>query len=143
VGGSFNQYNGSDSRCIIRLGDDGSIDDNFMVGGGFDGSVSTIAPTLDGSGDIYVGGGFTSYNGIASNHILRLNSNGTVDEEFDEGTGFSHGNIGVIHGYYSQVSSIFPALDGSGNIYAGGSFNSYQDTTVLNIISLTPDGSIH
>ncbi len=132
AGGNFISYNGTTSKYLIRLNSDGTVDGDFAIGTGFNGWVSPLVPAADGSGDVYVGGGFSSYNGTTSGNIIRLNSDGTVDSTFVVGTGFG-----------SQVYSLAPATDGSGNVYVGGDFNSYQGTTVWNIVSLKPDGSIN
>jgi uncharacterized delta-60 repeat protein len=132
AGGNFSSYNGTTSRYIIRLNSDGTVDSDFAIGTGFNGWVSPLVPAADGSGDVYVGGGFSSYNGTTSGNIIRLNSDGTVDSTFVVETGFG-----------SQVYSLAPATDGSGNVYVGGDFNSYRGTAVWNIVSLKPDGSIN
>ncbi len=137
VGGAFTSYNGSASGRIIRLNSDGTIDTSFDVGTGFsNASVETLALAADSSGDIYVGGGFTSsnnseYNGSATYGIIRLNSDGTIDTSFDVGTGFNYG-----------PKVIVPARDGSGDIYVGGNFTSYNGTPINRIIRLNSDGSM-
>jgi uncharacterized delta-60 repeat protein len=132
VGGGRPIHFGSFNKGIIRLNSDGTVDTAFDVGTGFDSSVRIISPATDGSGDIYVGGYFTAYNGSASKGIIRLNSDGTVDTTFDVGNGF----IG------SEINSISPATDGSGDIYVGGSFDAYNGTASRNIIRLNSDGTV-
>jgi uncharacterized delta-60 repeat protein len=132
VGGEFNSYNGIASNNIIRLNSDGTVDTAFAVGTGFDEPVSSIISTGDGSGDLYVGGEFTTYNGIASNHIIRLNSDGTVDTTFVVGSGFNY-----------SVETLSLATDGSGDLFVGGLFTSYQSSTVDKIARLNPDGSLN
>ena len=92
AGGWFTTYDGADSNGIVRLNDDGSRDVNFMIGSGFEynhpndpwpySAVKSIARATDGTTDVYVGGGFTHYNGVASNGIARLNSDGSLDTGF-------------------------------------------------------------
>jgi len=79
VGGSFDAYNVTQASRIARLNSDGSLDAGFATGSGFDGTVLAIAPAIDGSGDVFVGGGFTSYNGTSVGSIARLNSDGSLD----------------------------------------------------------------
>src|SRR6266446_3960752 len=78
---------------------------SFNKARGFNGGVGAIAPAGDGSGDIYVGGGFTIYNGTASNCIIRLKADGTVDTAFNVGSGFGSGVVAIVL-----------AGDGSGDI---------------------------
>lgn len=87
VGGDFSRYDQSAVNNIIRLNNDGSRDTTFNVGSGFDSRVEVIAPARDGSGDIYVGGRFTRYNEVETNHLVRLNRDGSVDTAFNVGKG--------------------------------------------------------
>jgi uncharacterized delta-60 repeat protein len=75
VGGAFTSYNGTDSNRIIRLNSDGSIDSTFNIGTGFNDDVRYI--DVESNSRIYVGGVFTTYNGVSSNRIIRLNMNGS------------------------------------------------------------------
>ena len=72
----------------------------------FNSTVLSIALAGDGSGDVYVGGDFTSYNGIAVTALVRLNADGTVDLAFATGVGFN-----------GTVRSI--ALAGDGSAFSG------------------------
>ena len=132
AGGLFSSYNGTGVRNIARLNNDGSLDTGFVTGTGFNLTVKTIVPAIDGSGDIYVGGVFTSYNGTAVGYIARLNIDGTLDAGFDTGLGFSN-----------FVNIIAPAIDGSGDIYVGGEFTGFNGTGFLSrLIRLNDDGSL-
>ncbi|MFN6039439.1 MAG: delta-60 repeat domain-containing protein, partial [Bacteroidota bacterium] len=74
VGGSFMtcSYN-----YLCRLNTDGTFDNTFNTGTGFDGSVSTTAIQSDGK--ILVSGFFNNYNGNSRKYILRLNTDGSLD----------------------------------------------------------------
>ena len=137
VGGFFSQYDSVQSRRLVRLNSDGTRDAGFAVGSGFQVvSVYAITPTTDGSGDVYVGGTFTSYQGVTNNGIIRLNSDGTRDAGFDTGTGFGFAS-GTI-----TVRAIALVTDGSGDIYVGGGFNDYNGTQVNGVVRLNSDGSM-
>jgi uncharacterized delta-60 repeat protein len=78
VGGDFTGY-------LVRLNSDGTSDADFIAnasnGGKFTGNVITIALQTDNK--ILVGGGFTSYAGTSGRSgMIRLNSDGTVDNDF-------------------------------------------------------------
>jgi uncharacterized delta-60 repeat protein len=75
VGGSFTTYNGTASKGIIRLLEDGSIDTSFVVGSGFDLPVNKITLTSDYG--VMVGGNFTTYKGATANRIIKLDTEGT------------------------------------------------------------------
>jgi uncharacterized delta-60 repeat protein len=132
VGGHFSIYKNSTAKRIARLNNDGSLDAGFISGTGFDNSVSIVTPAVDGSGDVYVGGRFTDYNGSAVNYIARLNLDGTLDTDFDIGTGFD-----------ARVNKISSAADGSGDVYVGGEFTTYNGTVVgSGLVRLNDDGSL-
>jgi uncharacterized delta-60 repeat protein len=132
VGGDFTLYSGATRNCIIRLNSDGTIDNTFNIGTGFNTPFSVYTIALQPDGRILVGGDFSSYDGISSNRIIRLNSDGTIDNTFNIGTGFS--DVG------STVLSI--VLQPDGRILVGGTFTSYNGTTRNRIIRLNTDGTI-
>ena len=132
--GGFASYNGSASRnFIIRLNTGGTIDSTFDTGtfttpfSGFNSFVRTV--TLQPDGKILAGGNFTSYSGVTSNNIIRLNTGGTIDNTFNIGNSFD-----------SDVYSI--ALQPDGKILAGGDFTSYNSVVYNGIIRLNSDATI-
>ncbi|MFN7045895.1 MAG: T9SS type A sorting domain-containing protein [Flavobacterium sp.] len=126
IGGSFVFYNDITENNIIRLNIDGTKDTTFNTGTGFNSAVLSIAPQADGK--ILVGGGFTSYNEVTENRIIRLNSDGTKDATFNTGTGLN-----------SDVRTIY--LQSDGKILIGGSFTSYKGVTENYIIRLNTESS--
>lgn len=106
-------------------------DMGFGHGDGENGWVYVTARQPDGK--IYIGGGFTAYNGIALNRIARLNRDGSVDHTFNPGTGFSG---------YSETYVYTIEILVNGKILVGGKFNSYNGQPVNNLVMLNPDGSI-
>jgi uncharacterized delta-60 repeat protein len=83
---------------------------------------------------VLVGGSFYSYNGITREYIARLNTDGSLDNNFAVGTGFASSNS------YLYVKTIF--LQPDGKILAGGAFNSYNGSAQNCIVRLNPSGSI-
>ena len=129
AGGDFTQYSGVTANYIIRLNTDGTIDNTFNSGSGFNGGVSSMA--IQGDGKILAGGEFTSYSGVSIGYgIIRLNTDGTIDNTFNSGSGFSN----------NGVTSI--AIQSDGKILIGGSFTSYSGITANRIIRLNTDGTI-
>lgn len=128
VGGSFNTYRGVTVNGIIRLNSDGSRDTSFNTGTGFF-AARVLAIAIQADGKILAGGRFLSYNRTASNRIIRLNADGTIDPSFITQTGFN-----------DRVSSI--AVQGDGKILIGGLFTSYKSTVANRIIRLNNDGSV-
>lgn len=124
--GGATTYNGVSANRIVRLNTDGSRDTSFVIGTGFNSSVSSMAIQSDGK--ILCGGNFTSYNGTASNRIIRLNSDGSIDSTFNIGTGASSG-----------VSAI--AIQSDNKIVIGGLFTSYNGFSINRIARLNSDGT--
>jgi uncharacterized delta-60 repeat protein/uncharacterized repeat protein (TIGR01451 family) len=120
-GGFFTSYNGNPTNRIARLNSNGSFDNTFNVGTGANSTVSTTVVQSDGK--IIIGGDFTSYNGTSINRIARLNSNGSLDNTFNVGTGANN-----------TVQSI--EIQDDGKVIIGGSFTGYNNQPSPYIIRL-------
>lgn len=136
IGGNFTSYSGISANKIIKLNTDGTKYTGFTYGTGFNGNVTAI--DIQSDNKIIVGGNFTSYSGVSSNNLIRLNSDGTVDNTFSSGSGFSMD-------YYSgstliNVIKVLP----DGYISIGGKFGIYNGsvTQESGIIILTSTGSV-
>jgi uncharacterized delta-60 repeat protein len=128
IGGDFTAVNGNTNfNHIARLNVNGSVDSTFNPGSGASDSVRAIAVQPDGG--ILIGGLFTSVNGVGLNHIARLNSNGSVDPNFQPGVGAS-----------DTVYSI--ALQSDNRIVVGGQFTKCSNVSRSRITRLNPDGSV-
>ena len=126
IGGYFTSYNGVAQNYIARLNTNGTLDTTFNSGMGANSSVESIATQVDGK--ILIGGGFTSYNGVARNHIARLNADGSLDTTFNPGTGANN-----------LVTSI--AIQADGKILIGGWFTSYNGAARNYIARLNTNGN--
>ena len=82
VGGEFTSYNSSSKNTpsIARLNPDGTLDESFKSGSGFDQPVLTVESLSDGS--ILVGGNFSTYNGTQSPYIAKLSATGEINSKF-------------------------------------------------------------
>ena len=129
IGGLFSSYNGTASNRLARLNSDGSLDTSFDVGTGpnYGYSINTLLILDDGN--ILIGGSFTSYNGLVSNHLAYLNSDGSLDTSFNKSTGV----FGIIETLSIQSDE---------KILIGGSFTGYNGTVVNRIARLNNDGSL-
>lgn len=128
LGGVFTSYNGTLINRVARLNTDGSLDGSFATGTGPNNSV-IWSSAVQADGKIIIGGDFTSYNGTASNRIIRLNANGTVDAAFTAGSGAS--------GFVLTLS-----LQTDGKIITGGDIATYDGITCNHITRLHTNGSI-
>jgi uncharacterized delta-60 repeat protein len=134
ISGQFTSYNGDASvpHFLMRLNSDGTRDQSFNAGGvGPDSFVNAIAIQADGK--ILIGGLFTSYNGdgVASDKIMRLNSDGTRDATFNSGGIGANGSVFAI------------AVQTDGKILIGGFFSAYDGDSAANdtIMRLKQDGT--
>jgi uncharacterized delta-60 repeat protein len=126
VVGRFTSYNGTARNRIVRINSDGTDDNTFNIGTGFD-DVATKA-AIQSDGKIVVIGGFTSFNGTTRNRVARLNSDGTLDTTFDVGAGPSNSPEAV-------------AIQSDGKILLGGTFTSFNSNTCRGFARLTTTGS--
>jgi uncharacterized delta-60 repeat protein len=113
---------------IIRLNSNGSIDKTFYTGLPSPAGSTTNINILPNNKIIIVGG-LTSYNGVAIKGIICLNSDGTVDNNFNTGTGF-------------DIRPIQALALPTGKILIGGAFSTYNGLPVSNLIRINADGSI-
>jgi uncharacterized delta-60 repeat protein len=118
IGGQFTTFNDATVSRILRLNSDGTLDTTFTTNTGtaFNGTVYSIAIQSDGK--IIIGGGFTLFNGVTVNRIVRLNSDGIRDTAFTTNTGTA---------FNSDVLSI--AIQSDGKLVVGGQFTSFNNTT--------------
>jgi len=111
--GTFTTYQGVSANRIIRLNTDGSRDNTFVIGTGFDNF--TQIPAIDDLGRIIVPGLFDNYNGTPCSSIARIMSDGTFDPTFIVGTGFNNTGLSVlanpdnsmiVTGYFTQYKGV-------------------------------------
>nr|WP_294859111.1 T9SS type A sorting domain-containing protein [uncultured Fluviicola sp.] len=128
VGGIFYSINNAYRTSIARLNpQDGNLDSTFEIGTGAFLNVS--ASYIQADGKILLGGNFTSFNDTLINRVIRLNSDGSIDQSFDAGTG-ADGAVTTI-----KVQS-------DGKILLGGEFFSINNVQRPGIARLNPDGSL-
>ncbi|MFH1454185.1 MAG: delta-60 repeat domain-containing protein [Armatimonadota bacterium] len=128
ITGAFTTYNGTTVNRIARLNVDGTIDNTFNNGGaGANDSIRSAAVLSDGS--IIICGIFTTYNGTARSRVAKLSSDGTLNEDFDPGTGAD-----------AEVNTL--KVQSTGKILIGGDFTNYNRTDINRIARLNADGTL-
>jgi uncharacterized delta-60 repeat protein len=127
IGGNFISFNGTARNRIARLNADGSLDASFNIGTGA--SSFVYSTSLQGDGKIIICGIFFSYNGTDRNGIARINTDGSLDTNFNPGTG--------ANGIVQTIS-----IQSDGKILIGGDFTSYNGTGRNGIARLNTDGSL-
>ncbi len=129
IGGNFDVYNGTPVNNVIRLNSNGTIDNGFISGTGIDGAVRCI--TLQPDGKIFLGGEFFHYNSIVANSLVLLHNDGTIDANFNVGTG--------IDAATETISAV--TLQTDGKIVVGGRFGQFNGIPKQGVIRLNQDGS--
>jgi len=86
---------------------------------------------LQADGRIVIGGTFSSVNGVARNHIARLNADGSLDRTFQEGMAGTDN---------MRVYAV--AIQSDGKILLGGNFKSVNGVARNHFARLNADGSL-
>jgi len=134
VVGGFLYYNGIQKNRILRINTNGSVDTTF-VGGGF-----SVYQTQNGKGikilpdgKIMLMGNFYQYDVFSVSNLIRINSNGSIDNTFTP--------------YFGTTSLRFYVGDlivqNDGKYVFGGQFINYNGTVVNGIVGVNTDGSIN
>jgi len=118
LGGAFTSYSGSAVNDLVRVNPDGTIDTSLNIGTGTNGEVRVAVPISGGK--VLVGGTFSQYSGSTVDRIMRINSNGTLDNTFTSPP-FSGGTVRTI------------VTQSDGKIVVGGTFGGdYRSKPYLN-----------
>lgn len=126
IAGAFRSYNGIARNGIARLNADGAVDVSFNPGTGADLPITALA--LQPDGKIFIGGSFSTYDGISRVRIARLNADGTLDSSFNPGKGVD----GPVHALLLQPD---------GKLLIGGLFGKYDYVLYSNIARVNPNGT--
>jgi len=128
IGDSFNNYNGNTANRIARINTNGSYDATFG-GTGFSGGANQVyGIALQSDGKIICTGNFTTYDGTGAVGIVRINTNGTIDNTFVTGGGLNNTGWCV-------------AVQTNGKILVGGFFTTYNGNPVSNIVRINTNGT--
>jgi hypothetical protein len=126
--GSFREYKGTPADRIVKINSiNADLDTSFNYGTGFNSTTNRCIQMNDGT--IVVSGIFTSYNGNSCNRIIGLNTDGSINTEFNIGTGFNN-----------SVSIIYDSVNDK--IFCFGTFTSYNGVSANRIVKLNSDGSV-
>jgi uncharacterized delta-60 repeat protein len=125
IAGQFGAINGSPRGRVARLNADGTIDPSFDPGTGANDIVYGLA--RDASGNVYIGGAFTSVNGTPRARLAKLSSTGALDMTFDPGTG-PGGAVGALW----DVRALAAPTNTAG-LVVGGFFTTYQGVSANRI----------
>ena len=120
-------------KQIVRFNLDGSLDNTYRFSGetalpGPNGNV--IDALMQADGKLVLVGAFSKFDNKPVGGIVRLNTDGTVDDSFQTGNGAT--------GYISSINW----SDQSQRFVITGVFSSFNGTPIQNILLLKADGSV-
>jgi uncharacterized delta-60 repeat protein len=127
VAGAFTNLRGQARNRIGRLNSNGVLDTSFNPGTGADNTIWGMG--LQSDGKIIVSGAFANFNGAARSRFARLNTDGSLDNAFNVGTG-GNGRANAIH------------FQSDGKILLGGLFTTYNGVTRNRVMRLNNNGSV-
>lgn len=127
AGGLFTTYDGVSRKTIVRVDSDGSLDTSFDPGTGGTSSVRNIALQMDGKAILT--GPFLNFNGTGRNYVIRLNTDGGVDDSFASGAGPNQAAYGSV-------------VQSDGKVVVVGAFTQFDGVDRKRIVRLDSDGSI-
>ena len=127
IGGTFTDFNGAGLNYLARLTANGAVDAAFGAGSDPNGIVSALLSQPDGK--IIAGGSFTSINGINRFRIARLNSDGSLDTNFELPLGL-------------DLPTSALALQSDGKVLIGGSFTRASASDRNRIARLHANGTL-
>lgn len=127
VGGDFINYWGNGANGLIKLTAAGNPDPNFNLytPAGFNANVTKVKFASDGK--IFICGHFTGYGGLETYDIVRLNSNGSVDNTFQ-------------NNLWMPSGAIQDCIDFNGHVIIVGGLDFDNEPTVNNMAYLDNNG---
>ena len=133
IGGDFTQFNGANVNRVARLNaNTGALDTSFNAGGaGANAPVYALAK--DSNNNVYAGGQFTSFNGVARFGFVRLSAAGAPDTAFNSASGPGVGFT------VQEITSL--ATASNGKIIVGGNFDSVNGRQRNFVERLNANGS--
>lgn len=129
VAGTFSEVNGLSFPRLVRLNENGTLDDDFRADSRLVGSTNTpniLVMALQANGKLLVGGSFPTGEPAVSGNLVRLNANGTLDTSFNVGAGAKEGNDeapGTQYHYPPKITRV--AVQRDGKIVVGGDFRRF------------------
>lgn len=127
-------YDVTKMRQLVRVNADGAMDSTFhynkatrQSGIGANGAIMDAMMQADGK--LILVGGFSTFNGVPANRIVRLNLNGSVDNTFLMGTGADNDIYSI---RYNATTN---------KIVVSGAFTSFNGKASSGVALLNADGS--
>ena len=129
IGGAFSDFDGNTVGYIAKLNSNGTYNSSFTTnaGTGFDSDVLSL--DIDPSDNIYVGGGFSDFNGTTVSCAAKMSGAGVQNSTFSS-------NIST-----NLNGGVFAIRYNSNKVLIGGNFTGAFGTGLNYIYQLNPDGT--
>lgn len=131
IGGTFTTFNGTPRKGIARLNENGSLDVTFDPGSGFEGGTTVVVDNiyLEQDGSMWLGGLFTSYDGMPATNLVHVLPNGAYDTSYNAASG--------PNGFVSKVLK-----EPSGMYLISGNFTAFNGTPRAGLARIAADGTL-
>lgn len=131
VVGAFTKFNGVNVNCIVRLLSSGVLDTSFITATGVNRKIleAIIEPSTN---KIIIGGEFDLFGTTSIKKMIRLSTNGSLDNTFSIGTGTTHSSP-IPNCPYCKNTIWVLKQQTDGKILVGGSFTSFNGLSATNI----------
>ena len=116
---------GKPINSIALVDTNGALDSSFEPVSGANGPINALAASP--GNQFILGGSFTSFNGVARNHVARVNADGSLDSGFNA---TANGTVWAA------------AVQFDGRVLIGGDFNSVNGQTRNHLARLNTDGTL-
>jgi len=130
IGPNISNYGGTSINHIIRLDQSGSLDPNFNNGGGFNDARDVICDMDSQNRLVCTGRYFSTYSGSSVQKLIRINTDGTLDETFNTGT-------------FQQISTPGSiVVQSDDKVLVTGYITSYSGSAIKGIVRANEDGTL-
>lgn len=138
VAGQFGSFNGYSQKGLVRLNNDGTVDETFVCDLNASSNSPVLNIALQNDGKILLVGSFSADGAnVDYRGIVRLMPDGELDETFILGSGPAIGSTGSGNGHIYGLD-IAP----DGKILLAGWFSKFSEIERGGVIRLLPSGAI-
>lgn len=131
VCGAFTKYNGTTVNCIVRLLSNGVVDSSFITTTGVNRKILEVMMEAS-TNKLIIGGEFDMFGSTAIKKMIRLNTNGSIDNTFSIGSGTTH-SAPLANCPYCKNNILALKQQSDGKILVGGRFTTFNGLSATNI----------
>jgi uncharacterized delta-60 repeat protein len=125
ITGGFEEVDGVAKNTVVRLNENGSLDETFDVGVGANESGYETIIALANDGNYLLGGSFTTFRGQGIESLVKLTTSGSIDPSFNTDIGSSirtprfilvapNGNLFLEGDYFCNSTTLIKRFNADG-----------------------------